>query len=112
VHLDASFTAGPRAGARTDRSETDAISRWLVGVAADRTFPLRSLLVGAELVARAPMRAGAGAEFRAATGFRYQLGPRVAIDLGIGHSLSSREWFFTFGSGYSSGLQHGVGGRR
>ena len=113
VHLDASFTVGSRIQAANDRSETDAISRWLVGIAADHTFPLRSLLVGAELVARAPMRVGARAEWRAATGFRYQLGPRVAIDLGMGHSLSSSsEWFFTFGSAMSSGMQRGVGGRR
>ena len=76
----------------------------------DRTFPLRSLLVTAELVAREPyVRHGGGDDtdlaWDTAAGARYQLSPRVALDGGAGYRLTGDQgWFATFGAAVSVGL--------
>ena len=82
------------------------LSRWMAGLAADRTFPLRSLLLTAEVVAEQPMDDTEELEWSTATGLRYQLTPRWAVDAGVGVRLSSepRPWFVTVGSAYAFGL--------
>ncbi|MEO7964889.1 MAG: hypothetical protein ABIT38_13385, partial [Gemmatimonadaceae bacterium] len=109
----ASYTAGRGDESRTVSPElADEVKRWEAGIAADHTFPLRSMLVGAELVARRPIDA-ADVEWIAASGVRYQVGPRLSLDAGIGRSLArDGEWFVTFGSAVSFALIHRVGGVR
>jgi hypothetical protein len=82
------------------------LSRWWTGVAVDRTFPLRSLLVTAELVAEQPIHEDDDVRWETAAGIRYQLDPRWALDAGIGRTLSGehRSWHVTFGSAYAFGL--------
>jgi hypothetical protein len=77
-----------------------------VGAAVDRTFPLRSLLVTGELVARQPLREGEDVEWNTATGLRYQLSPRVAGDAGGGYRITGDDqgWFVTFGAAVAVGL--------
>lgn len=108
VHLNASVTPG-------EFSTDDRVgegARWEVGVAADRAFVFRSMLVGAELVARRPL-AHDEVEWSAATGVRYQVGPRPAVDAGVGRALSrDGEWSVTFGSAVSLSLLHRLGGLR
>ena len=96
VHANVELTAG-------DADEADhgaeRISRWLAGVAVDRPFPLRSLLVTAELFARRPVHDGSDVEWNAGTGVRYQLTPLFALDGGVGKRLTGddRTWYVTFG---------------
>ncbi len=82
------------------------LSQWQAGVAVDRPFPLRSLLVTGELFARQPLRGGEELEWNTGAGFRYQLSPRVAADAGAGYRLTGddRGWFATVGAAVAVGL--------
>jgi hypothetical protein len=104
VHANAQVTAGPTPDA-TAANLTEQ-SRWLAGVAADRTFPLRSLLVTGELLARQPIASDAPLEWTLGTGVRWQWSPRLAIDAGVGRRLTGdeRAWYVTFGSAYAFAL--------
>ena len=107
VHANAAFTFGD-AEEPTDAHLAHAgeLSRWMAGVAADRTFPLESFLVTAEVVARGPMADDADITWDAAAGTRYQVSPRVAADAGGGYRLTgdAKGWFVTFGAALSLGL--------
>ncbi len=104
-HVNGQYTFG-------DEPDTPAaagaheLSRWMAGVAIDRTMPLRSMLVTGEIVARQPMHAEDDLAWEAATGMRFQYSPRVAVDAGIGRQLTgeSRAWSLTFGAAYAFGL--------
>ena len=75
------------------------------GVAVDRPFPLRSLLLTAELVARQPLARGIDLVWDTAAGARYQLSPRVAVDGGAGYRLTGDAgWFATVGAAVAVGL--------
>jgi hypothetical protein len=82
------------------------LSRWLVGVAVDRTLPLRSLLLTAELVTLQPLDVSEPRAWDVAGGARYQLSPRLAVDGGGGYRLSGSDagWFLTAGAAVSLGL--------
>lgn len=101
VHLNGNYSPGD------DLAPTDAgameSSRWQAGLAIDHTFALRSMLVGAELVARAPLVADGPTEWRSAVGVRQQMSPRLAIDAGIGRRVSAGDagWTFTMGAAYA-----------
>lgn len=103
-HANGQYTFGREADAGT--SGAVHLSRWAAGVAADKTFPLRSLLLTGEVVAEQPIDETESLEWSAATGFRYQWSPRLAVDAGVGLRLSTeaRPWFVTFGSAYAFGL--------
>lgn len=85
---------------------TAELSRWLVGVAVDRTLPLRSLLLTAELVTSQPINAAEQTAWDVAGGARYQLSPRLAVDGGGGYRLSGDDagWFLTAGAAVALGL--------
>jgi hypothetical protein len=112
VHLNAQYTAGGALSATSAAPQTTAplgvpeLSRWLAGFAIDRTFPLRSTLIGGELFARKPLIAGEPIEYDAGAGVRYQLSPMLALDAGLGRRLNgdAEGWYVTFGSAYVFGL--------
>lgn len=110
-HANAQFTAGPSVAARDSSASgtTDArdVSRWLAGIAVDKTFALHSLLITAESFAEQPIRGDAAVAWSAGTGLRYQLSPRWAMDAGIGRRMTgdNRAWYVTFGSAYALGLR-------
>jgi len=111
LHLNVQWTSGPDVDANDTRwqgsaaSGLEEMSRWLAGVAIDRALPLRSMLVGAELVARKPVFTGADVEWNAAAGVRLQLAPQWAMDAGIGRTLGhDREWSLTVGAAWAFGL--------
>jgi hypothetical protein len=113
VHLNADVTQGNTIAAddvvweQSHAAGLEELSRWTAGVAVDRALPLRSMLVGAELVARRPIREGADLDWHAATGLRWQASPQWAVDAGIGRTFGdSREWSLTFGAAWSFGLIH------
>lgn len=103
-HANAEYTFGdaPAAG---DAGLAE-VSRWSAGLAVDRTFPLKSLLLGGELVVDQPLHADEALALSTAIGARYQLSPRWAVDGGVGKRLSGddRSWFITVGSAYAFGL--------
>jgi hypothetical protein len=101
VHLNGNYSPGDDLEL-SDPGAADA-TRWQAGLAIDRTFVLRSLLVGAEVVAQSPLIADGLTEWRTAIGLRQQLSPRLAMDAGIGRRLSEGEagWTFTMGAAYA-----------
>jgi hypothetical protein len=106
-HVNAQYTAGSAIDAASAGDAGAAeLSRWLVGGAVDRTFPLRSTLVSGELFARQPLIAGEGVELTSGIGARHQFTTTVALDAGVGRRLNGEApgWYVTFGSAYAFGL--------
>ncbi|HEX6630031.1 MAG TPA: hypothetical protein VF048_03030 [Gemmatimonadaceae bacterium] len=107
-HLNGQYTIGDRLGVGEPDEAAHGVaelSRWMGGVAVDRTLPLQSMLLTAELVARQPLLEEADVTWDTAAGARFQLSPRVAVDGGAGYRLTGRHgWFATFGAAVSLGL--------
>lgn len=89
------------------------LSRWLAGVAIDRTYPLKSTLIGAEIFARKPLSAGSEASWNAAIGVRRQLSPTFNVDAGFGKQLTGdeRNWYATFGLAHAFAVRSLLPGR-
>ena len=108
IHLNATYTAGsaPAATTTTEGARGAELSRWLVGGAIDRTYPLRSTLVTAEFYGRKPLIANEAVVYNTGVGTRHQLTPTLAIDGGLGRRLNGddRGWYVTFGSAYAFGI--------
>lgn len=104
VHTNVQYTFGNAPDSMS--SAVNELSRWLGGVAIDKTFPLRSALITAEVLVRQPIQAVEALEWTVGTGTRYQWSPRWAVDAGIGKRMSGddRAWYVTFGSAYAFGL--------
>ena len=98
-HLNAQYTFGSSPDPESLESGAGELSRWLGGVAVDRTFPLRSMLVTGEVFARQPIHEDEDMEWNAGAGVRYQLDPYFALDAGVGKRLTGedRSWYVTFG---------------
>ncbi len=98
VHLNGRYTPGADFSP-VERGVDDA-TRWSAGIAIDHTFPLHSMLWGAELIARAPLIADAETEWRAGTGIRQQVSPRIAMDAGLHRRVSggAAAWSVTMGA--------------
>jgi hypothetical protein len=105
-HLNGQYTFGDRVAAGDEGAHGAVeLSRWMGGLAVDRTLPLQSLLLTAEVVARQPLVEHADVAWDTAAGARYQLSPRVAVDGGAGYRLTGDQgWFVTFGAAVSVGL--------
>ena len=90
-----------------------SLSRWLTGIAADRAFAYRSLLVSAEVLAAGSMVDDAAVEWSAATGLRYQLTPTLILDGGVGRRLTgpAQAWYLTVGVARVSTLRFLFRGR-
>lgn len=103
-HLNGEYTLGDEPSA-TSPALVEA-SRWMAGLSLDKTFPLKSLLLGAEIVVEQPLDAAADQVLGAGAGMRYQWSPRWAMDAGIGRRFTGDDgtWFVTFGSAYAFGL--------
>lgn len=96
-HLNGAYTFGGEPAAGVEVGEA---SRWMAGLAVDRTFPLRSALLIADLLVERPLHAGEDLRWTAEVGTRYQLDPFFALDAGVGRRLTGGEegWFVTFGA--------------
>jgi hypothetical protein len=107
-HVNGEYTFGarPDSAAIAGSPAVGELSRWWAGLAVDRTFPLRSFLLIAEVVAEEPLVPAEDLRWSTAAGIRYQLDPRWALDAGIGRRLTGdhRAWHLTFGSAYAFGL--------
>ncbi len=108
LHANAEFAVGPRpAVAGSSGADQPEASRWLAGIAADRAFPLRAVLVTLEGYARQPVAAGADVEWNVGAGVRAQWSPRVTVDAGAGRRLTgpAQSWFVTFGTAYAFSIR-------
>ena len=109
VHANGAITVGPSiraSGSGVTEIEPADESRWWGGLAIDKTFPLRALLISAETYADQSVADGAQVEWNAGLGARYQLTPRWALDSGIGRRLTGadRAWYVTIGWAYALGI--------
>ncbi len=102
-HFNGRYTFGPSPGTTATTSVSDAgaseVSRWLLGLAVDRAFPLRAMLITAETFVSKPVVTGEEAQWNAGAGIRYQASPHLAMDAGLGKRFTGGEqgWFVTFG---------------
>lgn len=100
-HLNGRYTFGenPAAVPLATGGEAAEVSRWLLGLAVDRTFPLKAMLVTAESFVSQPIQEGDEAEWNVGAGIRYQVSPRLALDGGLGKRFTGDDqgWFATFG---------------
>jgi hypothetical protein len=81
-------------------------SRWLAGVAVDRVFPLRALLLVGNVYARQPLHDDDPLEWSAGAGFRYQVNPYLVVDSGLERRLTGDPaWQFTVGAAYQFALR-------
>ena len=105
-HVNGEYTIGDEDADADGDDPRGEHSRWSAGIAADRAFPLRALLVGAELLVEQPVQDAADQVLTAGGGLRYQLSPRWALDAGIGKRFTgdARSWYATVGSAYAFGL--------
>lgn len=96
-HVNGEYTFGDAPAADASAGEA---TRWMAGVAVDRTFPLRSMLLIADVFAEEPLHDGGELAWTAEAGLRYQLDPYFALDAGVGRRLTGDEqaWFVTFGA--------------
>ena len=103
-HANVGYTFGESPDATSD--EMVELPRWLAGIAVDRTFPLRSTLITAELVARQPIREDEDVEWSIGAGVRRQLTVHWALDGGVGRRLTgeSSAWYATVGTAFAFGL--------
>ncbi len=109
-HVNGEYTfASPPTAVADESAGVAELSQWVAGVAVDRTFPLRSMLLTAEVFAREPLVEGEHLEWNTGAGIRYQFRPRWALDAGFGRRLTGddRAWYVTFGSAYAFGLPWG-----
>jgi hypothetical protein len=110
-HANGQLTLGPDAEAGDDVGEA---SRWMAGLAVDRTLPLRSLLLTADVFAEQPLLEDAELGWTAEAGIRYQTSPQFNLDLGLGRGFSGQDqgWFVTLGFAQSFALRSLMGGSR
>ena len=112
-HINGQYTAGPATlgsaigGSRVGGPAALEVSRWLVGGAIDKTYPLSALLITADFYGSKPIETGSGVEYTTGAGFRYQRSPTLALDAGVGRRLNGDNpaWFLTFGTAYAFGVR-------
>ena len=109
-HVNGQRTFGAAPGVSTPVASPAGgidVSRWLIGGAIDKAYPLRSTLVTAEFYGRKPLESSQDVEYTAGAGTRYQLTPTLALDGGFGRRLNGPEqgWYVTFGSAYAFGVR-------
>lgn len=111
VHVNAQYTFGNALASGSaapigGSAQNIEVSRWIAGAAIDKTLPLRSLLLSAEVYARQSLRTREPLEWNTGVGVRYQLAPRWVMDGGLGRALTGTDhgWFLTGGGAYAFGL--------
>jgi hypothetical protein len=103
-HLNAQYTFG---SAPEPEEQVGESSRWMAGVAVDKTFPIRAALLIGDVFVEAPLHEGEELRWTVEAGTRYQLNPFFALDAGIGRRLTGEDqgWFITFGAARAFGLR-------
>lgn len=103
-HVNGQYTFGADPAAGESAGEA---SRWMAGVAVDRTFPFKSTLVTADVFAEQPLGDAADLAWTAETGVRYQTSPQFNVDVGVGRRFAGDDqgWFFTVGMSHAFALR-------
>jgi hypothetical protein len=111
-HVNAQYTFGaapePAAAPPPDglHGPAEEPPRWLAGVAVDHVFPLRALLLIADVYASQPLHQDDAVAWDAGVGLRYQVNPYLAVDAGLGRRLTGAPaWHLTLGSAFAFGLR-------
>ena len=111
LHANAGITAGAAASAGAGVAGPGArdLSRWMAGVAIDRTWALSSTLVGLDATVREPLGQPGAREWSVGVGTRIQLDPRWLMDVGIGRrgGANSEAWYATVGGAFALGWRFG-----
>ena len=96
-HLNGEYTFGARPG--SDSAPTE-VSRWMAGIAVDKTFPINAALLIADVYVEQPLHEEEALVWTVEAGTRYQLNPFFALDAGIGRRMTGDDpgWFLTFGA--------------
>jgi hypothetical protein len=104
IHVNGQYTFGDEP---TPGNGVAEASRWMAGIAVDRAFPLRSLLLTADVFAEQPLDDGAALAWTGEAGFRYQTSPQFNVDFGMGRRFTGDEqgWFLTFGAAHAFALR-------
>lgn len=104
-HFNGRYTFGDEPSIQ--KTGVEELSRWLAGVAVDKTFPLRTMLVTAETFVTQPIDSDEDPAWNIGGGIRYQLTPHFAMDAGLGRQITGddRGWFATFGLARAFGLR-------
>jgi hypothetical protein len=109
LHVNGEYTFGAEPSGSTGEAGAAAatslgsgateLSRWMGGLAIDRTFPLRSVLVTGEVYAQQPIQSEQDVEWNVGAGLRYQASPYFALDAGLGKRVTGNDqaWYVTFG---------------
>lgn len=99
-HVNGQYTFGEEPSVGNGVTEA---SRWMAGIAVDRTYPLRSILLTADVFAEQPLDDDAELAWTAEAGFRYQTSPQFNIDFGMGRRFAGggQGWFLTFGAAHA-----------
>ncbi|MBI3791120.1 MAG: hypothetical protein HY275_09615 [Gemmatimonadetes bacterium] len=109
ANAEAALASGTAIGGSLD------VHRWSVGMALDRTFVVRSFLVGVEWMLSEPLSQPGKQELTLGAGARWQLDPRWWLDVGAGqHTGASHDgWYLTAGASVAIGWRLGLnrGGR-
>ena len=110
LHVNGEYTIGESESEIPSTPDAEngvaELSRWMAGIAIDRTFPLRSLLLTGELYAERPLNEDVDVRWNTGLGLRYQLSPRFNVDAGLGRRLTGddQSWHVTFGAAVAFGL--------
>ena len=75
-------------------------NHWLIGMAADKTFPLQSLLIVGDIFAERFEGLNRAVDWTAELGVRHQMTPWLVVDAAIGRHYSGTglSSFITFGT--------------
>jgi hypothetical protein len=103
-HLNGQYTFGSDPAAGENVGEA---SRWMAGIAVDRTFPFKSTLLIGDVFAEKPLGTGADLAWTAEAGLRYQTSPQFNVDVGVGRRFAGEDegWFVTFGMSHAFALR-------
>jgi hypothetical protein len=98
----ATFCGAPQASTRTAKTSGTVYDRnhWLIGMAADKTFPLQSLLIVGDIFAERFEGLNRAVDWTAELGVRHQMTPWLVVDAAIGRHYSGTglSSFITFGT--------------
>ena len=101
THLNVLLSSNPDGGAAVE-----TVPPWELGVAADRTLPLRHILFGAELGAMPQGGRGTPIAWRSGAGVRWQWTMRSAVDAGIARTINGdRAWSASLGMSTAFGIR-------
>jgi hypothetical protein len=98
-----STARAPTAAGRRQIAERPNGLRWAVGLGIDRTFPLQSILVSADVVAERFLGLFPRVDWTAELGVRRQWTPQIVLDLGVARHFAgvTRSSSVTFGVTHS-----------